>query len=492
MPETSELLALIRSRAPIIVVESREEPRIKELVFQVCYSVKLPAFAWNVLDGLMPLGTPVRPDSSLTLPADLLRHLWNLKLAGVFVLMDFHPYLTEPMNIRLLKQISQTSELYNQTIILLSQEITVPEELKVFTSNLPIQLPDARELRMVVDSAIKKWYTLNPGQTITVNQEAVELLVRNLNGLTASEADRLTRRAMSNKSITLDSIPEVAQAKYEMLNQGGVLTYEHETAQFSEVGGLSNLKQWLQRRQAVFLGTTSVQGIDIPKGILMLGVQGSGKSLAAKAVAGTWRVPLLRLDFGALYDKYFGETERKTRDSLKMAEMMAPCVLWLDEIEKGIATGNDGDSGTSRRLLGTLLTWMAERKSAVFVVATANDIQALPPELMRKGRMDEIFFVDLPDEETRKEILTIHLRKRKLDPAQFDLYHIAQACDGFSGAEIEQCVVAGLYSLIGGGGVLTNEILLNEIGATRPLSVIMSEKINAMREWAKERTVPAN
>ena len=492
MPETSELLALIRSRAPIIVVESREEPRMKELVFQACYSVKLPAFAWNVLEGLQPLGATARPDTSLTQPIDLLRHIWNLKLAGVFILMDFHPYVVEPLLIRLLKEIAQTSERYNQTIILLSHEITVPEELKVYVSNLPIQLPDAEELRTIVNSAIKRWYSLNPGQTLTVNQEAVDLLVRNLNGLTESEAERLTRRAMSNRSITLDSIPETTKAKYEMLNRGGVLTYEHETAQFSEVGGLNHLKQWLERRKAVFLGTTPVQGIDMPKGILMLGVQGGGKSLAAKAVAGTWRVPLLRLDFGALYDKYIGETERKTRESLKMAEMMAPCVLWLDEIEKGIASGNDSDSGTSRRLLSTLLTWMAERKTAVFVVATANDIQALPPELVRKGRMDEIFFVDLPEAVTRKEILTIHLKKRKLDPAQFNLDQLVAECDGFSGAEIEQCVVAGLYSLIGGNGVLTNEILLNEIGATRPLSVIMAEKINAMREWAAERTVPAN
>ena len=491
MPETSELLALIRSRSPIIVIESREELRIKELVFQVCYSVKLPVYAWNIIDGLKLLGKSEQSENHCFQPSEVLNYLWNMKIQGVFVLMDFHPYVTEPRHIRLLKEIAQSSERYRQTIILLSHQIDVPEELKTFTSNLPIQLPNAQELRVIVDGAIKKWCALNPGQSINVDREAVELLVRNLNGLTASEAERLARRAMSNKSITLASIPEIAKAKYEMLNRGSVLTYEHETAQFSEVGGLKRMKEWLQRRQAAFLGTTLQQN-DVPKGILLLGIQGSGKSLAAKAVAGTWRIPLLRLDFGALYDKFIGETERKTRDSLKMAEMMAPCVLWLDEIEKGVATGLDGDAGTSRRVLATLLTWMAERKSAVFVVATANDIQSLPPELMRKGRMDEIFFVDLPDLETRKDIFSIHLKKRKLDPTAFDLTKLAESCEGFSGSEIEQCVVASLYSLIGGNGVLTNELLLNEIHATRPLSVVMAEQITAMREWAANRTVQAN
>ncbi len=218
-------------------------------------------------------------------------------------------------------------------------------------------------------------------------------------------------------------------------------------------------------------------------------MQGSGKSLAAKAVAGTWGIPLLRLDFGTLYNKFFGETERKTREALKMADTMAPCVLWVDEIEKGLATDTGGDSGTSKRVLGTFLTWMAERKTLVFLVATANDIQNLPPELMRKGRMDEIFFVDLPDKEIRKEILTIHLKKRNLKPGDFDLEKIAEACEGFSGSEIEQVIVSGFYSVIGGYMQLNTEILIGEIKKTRPLSVVMAENIEAMREWAKDRTM---
>jgi SpoVK/Ycf46/Vps4 family AAA+-type ATPase len=293
---------------------------------------------------------------------------------------------------------------------------------------------------------------------------------------------------MDDNALTVEDIPRTARTKYELLNRDGVVHYEHDTAQFSDVGGLENLKRWLQQRRPVFLG--EVAGLDAPKGILLLGVQGGGKSLAAKAVAGTWHVPLLRLDFGALYDKYYGETERKTRESLAMAEMMAPCVLWFDEIEKGIAT-RDSDSGTAHRVLGTLLTWMAERKTKVFVVATANDISTLPPELLRKGRMDEVFFVDLPEKATRREILTIHLRKRGLDPASFDLDELAEATEGFSGSELEQAVVSGLYSTVGGSGHLDDRTLLGEIRATRPLSILMGEQIGAMRRWAEQRTVRA-
>ncbi|MEJ2202280.1 MAG: AAA family ATPase, partial [Desulfuromonadaceae bacterium] len=227
-----------------------------------------------------------------------------------------------------------------------------------------------------------------------------------------------------------------------------------------------------------------------PKGIMLLGVQGCGKSMAAKVVAGAWGVPLLRLDLGAVYNKFYGESERNIRESLQTAEALAPCVLWLDEIEKGLGTSAD-DGGTSKRVLGTLLTWMAERQGRVFIVATANDIQALPPELIRKGRLDEIFFVDLPDVSVRREVFTIHLQKRQLDPETFDLPALVAASAGFSGAEIEQAIVAGLYSVIGGEGQLDSALLLSELAATRPLAVVMSEQISALRAWAAGRTVPA-
>jgi SpoVK/Ycf46/Vps4 family AAA+-type ATPase len=240
----------------------------------------------------------------------------------------------------------------------------------------------------------------------------------------------------------------------------------------------------------VFHGLLEQPGIDTPKGVLLLGVQGCGKSLAAKAIAGIWKVPLLRFDFGALYNKYIGESEKNLRESLKTAEVMAPCVMWIDEIEKGISGGND--DGTSKRVLGSLLTWLAENRSNVFIVATANNIDDLPPELIRKGRLDEIFFVDLPAQEVRKQIFSIHLDKRKVNLATVDLDRLAADSEGFSGAEIEQAVVSAIYSSYGDDQPLTTDTLLAEISTTRPLSVVMDGQIQQLRQWAESRTVPVD
>jgi SpoVK/Ycf46/Vps4 family AAA+-type ATPase len=263
---------------------------------------------------------------------------------------------------------------------------------------------------------------------------------------------------------------------------------EFDTTDFDAVGGLQQLKRWIALRRRAFLQPD--EQLDPPRGILLTGVQGSGKSLAAKAIAGMWQLPLLRLDFGTLYNKFFGQTERNLREALQAAEVMAPCVLWIDEIEKAIA-GGDYDSGTSRRILGNLLTWMAERSAPVFIVATANAIEQLPPELIRKGRLDEIFFVDLPDAATRGEIFAIHLRSRGLKPGEFNLVELANLTEGFSGAEIEQAIVAGLYLAREQQTALTDSHLRQEIGQTRPLSRVMSEQIGQLRAWARGRTVTA-
>jgi SpoVK/Ycf46/Vps4 family AAA+-type ATPase len=279
-------------------------------------------------------------------------------------------------------------------------------------------------------------------------------------------------------------------AKYRLLNTGGVLSYEYDTAGFDEIAGFRNVKVWLKQRRAAFAVERPL-GLDPPKGILLIGVQGCGKSLAAKAAAAALDAPLLRLDFGALYDKYHGETERNLRESLRIAETMSPCVLWFDEIEKGIASGHD-ESGTSRRVLGSLLTWMAERRSDVLLVATANDIDQLPPELVRKGRFDETFFVDLPTPPQRADIFTIHLRKRGLEAERFDLGRLVAATNGFSGAEIEQAVVSALYAAHALRQAPASSHVLAELQKTRPLSVLMAERVEALRQWAVDRTVPAD
>jgi SpoVK/Ycf46/Vps4 family AAA+-type ATPase len=287
----------------------------------------------------------------------------------------------------------------------------------------------------------------------------------------------------------MSDIPEVLAAKYELLNRGGTLSYEPATAKFTDVGGMQNLRHWLTSRKPAFDG--SAPELDPPKGVLLLGVQGCGKSLAARAAAGIFGVPLVRLDFGALYTKWQGEAEKNLRESLQSAEGLSPCVLWVDEIEKALAEG-DGDNGVSRRVLGTFLTWLAEQRSRIFVVATANDITTLPPELIRKGRFDEIFFVDLPGREARAEIIAIHAHRRGLILNAAELAALASRCEGFSGAEIEQAIVAALYSAHSTKQVVSAGLVAHEMQTTRPLAVVMAEKVAALRAWAAGRTVSAD
>ena len=357
------------------------------------------------------------------------------------------------------------------------------------SARFSLSLPDAAAIRqLIIEEA--ELYRMISGEKVRADKRAVELLVSNLLGLTLSDCQRLIRNAIRNDgAILAKDVEDVAKAKYELLGQGGALAFEHETANLADVGGLAALKLWLARRREPFL-SADPKDIDRPKGVLLVGVQGGGKSLAAKACAGIFGVPLLRLDFGALYNKFHGETEKNVREGLRIASQMAPCVLWMDEIEKGIAS-NDNDDGTSRRVLATLLTWMAENTARVFIVATANDIHRLPPELIRKGRLDEIFFVDLPGPAARAEIFAIHLKRRGIESAGLDIARLVAASEGYSGAEIEQAVVSARYAVRETGAALTTEQLLAEIAQTKPLSVVMADDVAALREWARGRTVGA-
>jgi SpoVK/Ycf46/Vps4 family AAA+-type ATPase len=337
---------------------------------------------------------------------------------------------------------------------------------------------------------VREWTAANPSKPLHLEPEVVKRLVENLNGLSASDAERLVRHAIfDHGALTMSDFPEMLTAKYELLNRGGTLSYEPATAKITDLGGMQNLRRWLNTRKPAFDG--SAPELDPPKGVLLLGVQGCGKSLAARAAAGILGVPLVRLDFGALYTKWQGESEKNLRDSLQSAEGLAPCVLWVDEIEKSLAEG-EGDNGVSRRVLGTFLTWLAEQRSRIFVVATANDVTSLPPELIRKGRFDEIFFVDLPGRDARAEILTIHARKRGLLLNPQELAALANRCESFSGAEIEQAIVAALYSAHAAKQPVTAALIAHEMQATRPLAIVMAEKVAALRAWASGRTVSAD
>jgi len=313
-------------------------------------------------------------------------------------------------------------------------------------------------------------------------------------GLEQDDVRRLVRQAFrTDGELNAEDLRRVLRTKHAALGGTGALGFETSAVKFDQLGGLARLKHWVTLRRAPFMDSAAAATVDMPRGIVLLGVQGGGKSLAARAIAGEWNVPLMRLDFGALYDKYHGETERNLRQAFAAAEGMAPCVLWIDEIEKGVSTGSgDNDGGVSRRVLGALLTWLAERRRPVFIVATANDISQLPPELIRKGRFDEIFFVDFPNAAARGQIFTIHLGKRALDLATFDLATLVAATEGFSGAEIEQAVIAASFEARAAGRAVDMAALRGELTRTRPLSVIMAERIGALRRWAADRAVMAD
>ncbi|HEY2464986.1 MAG TPA: AAA family ATPase [Steroidobacteraceae bacterium] len=490
-----ELQSMLASRLALIVVESREEARVLNLVREVSLKVKegrgWGVFQWTVTEGLQRIDVDLGgPQRMLADPEQLLKHLKATPMPGIYVLLDFHPYLKEPVNVRLLKDIAQGYDQVARTVVLMSYEVTLPDELEHFAARLHLALPSVNERLMIITRVVREWNAANPGKPASLEREVLTKLVDNLNGLTASDAERLVRHAVfDHGAITLADISEVLAEKYELLNRGGSLTYEPATAKFADVGGMQNLRDWLTCRKPAFDG--SAPELDPPKGVLLLGVQGCGKSLAARAAAGIFGVPLVRLDFGALYTKWQGEAEKNLRESLHSAEGLSPCVLWVDEIEKALAEG-EGDSGVSRRVLGTFLTWLAEQRSRIFVVATANDIAALPPELIRKGRFDEIFFVDLPGPEARADIIGIHTRKRGLTLSPAELAALAGRCESFSGAEIEQAIVAALYSAHAAKQPVTAASIAHEMQNTRPLAVVMAEKVAALREWASGRTVSAD
>jgi len=488
MQDIKDLALIIESHVPIIVLETHDETRALQLLTRVAMQHQLGYFSWSITEGLNRALFEERRNADPESPTEVLKLIKRNTAKSLYALCDFHPYLhNQPEHVRLLKDIALAYSRLGHTLILISHELELPAELKRFSAKFSLSLPGDAQLMALIREEAQVWNRENPQTPLQSDPAVLKKLVRNLRGLTEADARRLVRGVIRDDgAINASDIPDVNRAKFDMLDMGSVLSYEYDTARFSDVGGLNKLKDWIGKREhAINSG-----GRDRPKGALLLGVQGSGKSLAAKAIAGLWGLPLLRLDMAALYNKYIGETEKNLRKSLEQAELMAPCVLWMDEIEKGLA-GDSQDEGTSRRVLGTLLTWMAEREANVFMVATANDVSGLPPELMRKGRFDEIFFVDLPNLDARSEIFSIHLRQRNFDPATFDIAALAARAQDFSGAEIEQAVVAALYSASARRTPLDTAMILREIDATYPLAVTLSEKITALRQWAEGRTVLA-
>ncbi len=489
-----ELRLLINSRHPIIAVETFEESRVEELLADVALELGVPLFVWSVTTGLARRGADA-PIYHTDDPEQALANIALIRGDALFLLKDFERYLEQDRILRRTRELAESFRDARRAIVLSGASLKLPPELNDEVVTFRFELPDADLLLQVVLATLAEFGKRSQFK-VDLDANGLRQLAQNLVGLSRDEARRtLTKCLLQSGRADASTIAAVLEAKRLALRKEGVLEYLKADASFADVADLKNLKEWLRKRRGALTTEGQKFGLVPPKGILITGVQGCGKSLLAKAVAGEWGLELGKLDAGALYDKYVGESEKRLRKSLDTAEQLAPIVLWIDEIEKGFAaTGAsaDVDAGLSQRILATFLTWLQDRQSGVFIAATSNDISALPPELLRKGRFDEIFFVDLPDAETSAELFQIHLKRRGRDPAPFDLTALAAASDGFSGAEIEQAVVSGLYTAFSQKQQLSTDILLGELRATRPLSVTRQEDIAALRAWARDRAVPAN
>jgi hypothetical protein len=494
-----ELLLLLKSRHPLLLVESQDEERVLQRVAAASAELGFPFFRWTVTDGLRRHGS-ANPIYETAEPAQALGHIAAAGGPSVYALCDFAPFATDPRNARRLRDVAQAASAQQVTLVLVGPAIEVPAELRHLCARWTLELPAADELRQLVLDACRE---LEHGDgkvpRFALGREELDQFVRHLSGLTAPEARRVVGRCvLDDGALDVKDLAVALEAKKDRVADSGILQFVDARRDAPALGGLANLKGWLGRAKAGYSERARELGLSPPRGLLLVGVQGCGKSLAAKSVAREWSLPLLRLDPGRLLDKYVGESEKNLRRAFELAETVAPCVLWIDEIEKAFAggtagAGSEADAGLSRRIFGSFLTWLQEKKADVFVVATANDLSALPPELLRKGRFDEIFFIDLPNAVERDEIFRTHLLRRKQDPFTFDLPVLVAASAGFSGAEIEQAIVTALYGLIAAGGAtLTTVELTAELARTVPLSRTRREDIEALRELAADRFVPAS
>ena len=490
------LRLLIQAGNPIISMETPDEPRAVAMIRETAQAAKLPLIEWSITQGLVttpPEGikTIVNPDK--VVPA--LDYVRETAYPVIYLFKDLSPHCKDPQVVRAIRDLYFSPDTRLWTMILIDA-VTLPPDVRRLTVPFQVGWPDEEELLAIVRKTFQEIQqrSLQPVES-KLNKRELETLVQTLRGLTSEEAARVVAGAIHNDNV-LDSsdLPRIVEAKRNLLGTTGCLESIAADVSPDEIGGLNNLKRWLNMRHGGFTTHARDFGLDPPRGILLLGVQGCGKSLCAKVVASAWRMPLLRMDPGVLYQKFIGESEARLREALRQAESMAPVVLWIDEIEKAFASaGSDSaDGGLSQRMFGTLLSWMQDHRHPIFLIATANNLTQLPPELMRKGRFDEIFFVDLPGPQERDSIFSIHLKKRRREKSQFDMARLVTGSEGFSGAEIEQALISGLYAAFAAQVECTTEHILAAMQTTQPLSVVMKEHVEHLRAWAHGRCVMAD
>lgn len=476
---------LIRARYPVIYVVSWEEERVEDVLRDIASSRGAKFYTWTVTQGIASEAQV--KDESTKDPIGALDYIMDYRAGAIFVLKDLHAFIGDKIVTRRLRDLSNSLKTSNKTLVILAPVLKIPSELEKEITVVDYPLPDTQELDILLDGIIDSLKG-NPQIRTELDSDEREIIIKAAQGLTSGEAENVFAKSLVERH-KLD-LQVIISEKEQIIRKSGMLEYYPATEEFANVGGMDALKSWLQMRSVAFTERARGYGLPQPKGVMLMGIQGCGKSLCCKSIASLWRMPLLRLDTGKIFSGLVGSSEENVRRAISIAESVAPCILWVDEIEKGfsgIQSSAYSDAGTTARVFGSFITWLQEKTAPVFVVATANDISQIPPEFMRKGRFDEIFFVDLPSEEERQDIFEIHLKKRKRSSANYDTNALASITEGFSGAEIEQVVIDALYSAFGADRELSQDDLLLSAKASVPLSTTVGEKITSLRQWASHR-----
>lgn len=493
----SQIDIMVRSRYPIIYITSWEEERVISCLRALfnSYKQKRKLYIWAQTTGLGIDGANAFDEKMDIIKT--LEHIEKTDEVAVYILKDVHSFMEDQKVIRKLRDVYNSARKTYKNIILISPVFKIPQELNKEIAVIDFPFPTIHELEKKLDDIINSVKS-NPNVRINLEGETKEELIKAALGLTLNEAENVFAKAIvKDKVLDKDDIKEVLFEKQQHIKKTGILEYCDVSENMNDIGGLEFLKNWLEKRSKAFTFKAKQFGLPSPKGVLLLGVQGCGKSLCAKAMASIWNMPLLRLDVGRVFSGYIGSSEENIRTVIKLSESVAPCILWIDEVEKAFSGVKSGasDAGTSSRVFGTFITWLQEKTEPVFVIATANDITSLPPEFMRKGRFDEIFFVDLPNPMERAKIFEIHLRKYK-NPDLFgnkaNVQVLVEKSNGFSGAEIEQAVISALFDAFDAEVPLGIDHLVKSLNDTVPLSKTMTEDIENLRKWAKNRARPAS
>ena len=492
----SEIETLIRARYPILYIISSEEMRVQNVVMEIAHKRQKKVFEWSYSTGIVPAGTSIQSQKHRNTPTKdplaALDQVIEQVEPAIFIFKDFHPFLTKNnfAIVRKLKEIALHLKNSFKTILLVSPVLDIPTELEKEVTVLNYPLPAREDLSELLDKIIADVRQFKQVK-IELDDAGRERLLQAALGLTLGEAENVFAKIIvKDERLSGDDVNEVFAEKQQIIRKSGLLEYYSTSENFKNIGGMIVLKEWLDKRAVAFTAEARQFGLPAPKGILMLGVQGCGKSLCAKAVSSQWQLPLLRFDMGRMFGSLVGSSEENVRRAIAVAESVAPAILWVDEIDKAFA-GSQGsgatDGGTTARVFGTFLTWLSEKTAPVFVVATANDISQLPPELLRKGRLDEIFFVDLPSKQERAEIFRIHIIKHGRDVTQFDFEALSESSRDFSGAEIEEAINSALYDAFYAKTQLATDHILVALKQTVPLAKTMDEQINRLRNWAEGR-----